>query len=130
MPTFSFIAPSQCNDQHGRGNAGPFCHWDPKSDGSQAGLNPALIQRGDVAVKKIVTAIRTTPVCREGRDAIVILWDENHYSIAPNTNQVPLFAVTNYGKSSVKSATFYDHSSLLKSIEPGPGPALFEPCLR
>jgi hypothetical protein len=26
IPTFSFIAPNQCNDQHGRGNAGPFCN--------------------------------------------------------------------------------------------------------
>lgn len=125
VPTFSFIAPNQCNDQHGRSNAGPFCYWDPKDDGTQAGLNPALIQRGDMAVKKIVTAIRKSPAWREGHNAIVILWDENDYSVAPNTNQVPLIVVTNYGKGGVKSATFYDHFSLLKSIEAG----LDLPCL-
>src|SRR5579871_810950 len=26
-PSFSFIVPNQCNDQHGRGNAGPFCNF-------------------------------------------------------------------------------------------------------
>ena len=43
LPAFSLIAPNQCNDQHGRGNAGAHCAFDPITDGSQAGLNPALI---------------------------------------------------------------------------------------
>jgi hypothetical protein len=46
VPAYSFIAPNQCNDQHGQGNAGPFCAYDPDDDGTQAGLNPALMQRG------------------------------------------------------------------------------------
>ena len=57
QPSFSFIAPNQCNDQHGRGNAGPFCPYDPSDEGSQAGLNPALIARGDATVQRLVTAI-------------------------------------------------------------------------
>jgi hypothetical protein len=125
VPAFSFIAPNQCNDQHGRGNAGPFCNYDPTSDGSQAGTNPALIQRGDVAVKQIVTAIKKSPAWKEGSNAIVVLWDENDYSIAPITNQVPLIVVTNYGKGGVQSATRYNHFSLLKTIEAG----LDLPCL-
>jgi phosphatidylinositol-3-phosphatase len=64
VPTFSFIAPNQCNDQHGRGNAGPYCNFDPNDDGTQAGLNPALLQRGDVAVKQIVTGTKTTTAFR------------------------------------------------------------------
>ncbi|MGH9681371.1 MAG: alkaline phosphatase family protein, partial [Candidatus Acidiferrales bacterium] len=40
VPEFSFIAPNQCHDQHGRGNAGPDCDYDPSSTGTQAGLNP------------------------------------------------------------------------------------------
>ena len=97
VPTFSFIAPNQCNDQHGRGNAGAFCNFDPTDNGSQAGLNPALIIRGDVTVRKLVTAIRSSPVWHTGRNAIVVLWDENDYSTAPETNQVPLIVDTNYG---------------------------------
>ena len=42
-PNYSFIAPNQCNDQHGRGNAGPQCDFDPSTVGTQVGLNPALI---------------------------------------------------------------------------------------
>ena len=125
VPTFSFIAPNQCNDQHGRGNAGPFCNYNPSSDGTQAGTNPALIQRGDVMVKKLVTAIKSSPVWHEGRNAIVVLWDENDYSLAPNVNQVALIVDTNYGVSGKKSAVRYNHFSLLKTIE-----SAFElPCL-
>jgi phosphatidylinositol-3-phosphatase len=119
VPTFSFIAPNQCNDQHGRGNAGAFCNFDPTDNGSQAGLNPALIIRGDVTVRKLVTAIRSSPVWRTGRNAIVVLWDENDYSTAPETNQVPLIIDTNYGVRGIVSDTRYTHFSLLKTLEGG-----------
>ena len=88
IPTYSFIAPNQCNDQHGRGNAGPFCAFDPTDNGTQAGLNPALIYAGDVTVQRLVTAIHKSPVWKDGRSAIVVVWDENDYSTAPETNQV------------------------------------------
>jgi hypothetical protein len=125
VPSFAFIAPNQCNDQHGRGNAGPFCNYDPTDNGTQAGLNPALIIRGDVTVRKLVTAIRTSPTWQHGNNAIVVLWDENDYSTAPNTNQVPLIVDTNYGAHGVTSTTRYTHFSLLKSLEAG----LRLPCL-
>lgn len=121
VPSFSFIAPNQCNDQHGRGNAGAFCNFDPLSDGSQAGLNPALIYQGDVTVQRLVTAIHNSPAWKDGKNAIVLLWDENDYSLAPNTNQVLLVVDTNYGSRGVRSSRFYTHFSLLKSIESGLG---------
>jgi phosphatidylinositol-3-phosphatase len=116
---FSFIVPNQCNDQHGRGNAGPFCNFDPISDGSQAGLNPALIHLGDVTVQKLVTAIHHSPSWRDGSSAIVVVWDENDYSLAPNVNQVMIIVDTNYGDHGVSSARRYTHFSLLKSMEAG-----------
>jgi phosphatidylinositol-3-phosphatase len=129
VPTYSFIAPNQCNDQHGRGNAGAFCNFDPISDGTQAGLNPALIQQGDVTVQRLVTAIHKSPAWRQGRNAIVLLWDENDYSLAPNTNQVLTVVDTNYGVQGVQSSQFYTHFSLLKSIESGLGlPCLNHAC--
>jgi phosphatidylinositol-3-phosphatase len=112
VPMFSFIAPNQCNDQHGRGNAGPFCNYDPNDNGTQAGLNPALMQLGDIAVKRIVNAIKQSPVWKLGRNAIVIVWDENDYSVAPNTNNVLLIVDTNYGSHGVQSATAYNHFAL------------------
>jgi len=119
MPTLAFIAPSQCNDQHGRGNAGRLCSHDPKDDGSQEGLNPALINRGDLTLRNLIGAIKTSPAWRRGRNAIVVVWDENDYSHAPNTNQVVLVVDTNYGVGGVHSNVRYTHFSLLKSLESG-----------
>jgi phosphatidylinositol-3-phosphatase len=117
VPTFSFIAPNQCNDQHGRGNAGPFCNFDPTDDGSQAGLNPALIYQGDVTVQKLVMAIHRSRAWREEKSAIVVVWDENDYSQAPNTNQVVVIVDTNYGDHGISSGRRYTHFSLLKTME-------------
>jgi hypothetical protein len=129
VPRFSFIVPNQCNDQHGRGNAGPYCNFDPTDNGTQAGLNPALMQRGDIALKQIVTGIKRSPVWKQGSNAIVIVWDENDYSTAPNINQVLLIVDTNYGTHGLTSSTPYNHFSLLKSIEGGFGlPCLNHAC--
>jgi len=129
VPNFSFIAPNQCNDQHGRGNAGPQCDFDPNNDGSQKGLNPALIYLGDLTLRNIVKAIHESPIWREGRNAIVVVWDEDDYSVAPTVNKVLLTVDTNYGLHGVKSANFYTHFSLLKSIEGGFGlPCLNHAC--
>jgi hypothetical protein len=129
VPAYSFIVPNQCNDQHGRGNAGPSCDFDPSSDGTQAGLNPALIYRGDQTIRSIVQAIHASPAWGWGRNAIVVLWDENDYSGTPNTNQVLLTVETNYGVTGVKSNAFYTHYSLLKTVEAGFGlPCLNHAC--
>jgi hypothetical protein len=127
VPSFSLIAPNQCNDQHGRGNAGAFCNYDPTDNGTQAGLNPALIYAGDVAVRKLVQAIKSSKAWKDDdrRSAIVVLWDENDYSTVPNTNQVMLIVDTNYGAHGVVSAKRYNHFSLLKTVEG----ALGLPCL-
>ena len=129
VPTYSFIAPNQCNDQHGRGNAGPFCAFDPADNGTQAGLNPALMQLGDVAVRRIVNAIKQSPVWKQGQNAIVVVWDEDDYSISPTVNKVLLIVDTNYGSHGYQSNTMYTHFSLLKSIEGGLGlPCLNHAC--
>jgi phosphatidylinositol-3-phosphatase len=125
VPTYSFIAPNQCNDQHGRGNAGPQCDFDPNDNGTQVGLNPALISVGDQTLSILVRAIKESRVWKEGRTAIVVLWDENDYSISPSTNQVLTIVDTNYGPHGLSSNHYYNHFSLLKSIESG----LRLPCL-
>ncbi|HYX54462.1 MAG TPA: alkaline phosphatase family protein [Candidatus Limnocylindrales bacterium] len=129
VPQFSLIAPNQCNDQHGRGNAGPACDFDPSDDGSQAGLNPGLIFVGDLALRNIVKSIHASPAWKEGRNAIVVVWDENDFSFVPNLNQVVAVVDTNYGVHGVKSSQRYTHFSLLKSIEAGLGlPCLNHAC--
>jgi len=129
VPNFSFIAPNQCNDQHGRGNGGNTCAFDPQTNGSQSGLNPALIYRGDVTVQRIVTAIWASPAWKAGDNAIVVMWDENDYSTAPNINKVLVIVYTNYGTHGGQSSTFYTHFSMLKTLEAGFGlPCLNHAC--
>jgi hypothetical protein len=129
VPNYSFIVPNQCNDQHGRGNAGPQCDFDPGTDGLQAHLNPALIYLGDLTLRTIVRAIHGSPAWQDGRNALVVLWDENDYSGTPNKNQVLVIVDTNYGVKQVRSGKFYTHFSLLKTIESAFGlPCLNHAC--
>jgi hypothetical protein len=125
VPTYSFIAPNQCTDQHGRGNAGPQCDFDPNDNGTLVGLNPALMSVGDQMLQTLVTTIKGSKVWKEGHNAIVVLWDEDDYSIAPTNNRVLTIVDTNYGQHGLKSNKFYTHFSLLKTIEG----ALQLPCL-
>jgi hypothetical protein len=118
--------PNQCNDQHGRSGAGPQCDSDPNDVGTLQGLNPALMYQGDVTLQRIVGAIKASPSWTDGRNAIVIVWDESDYSNAPITNQVTLIVATNDRDSHGSTSNrFYTHFSLLRSIEG----ALGLPCL-
>jgi len=131
VPNYSFIAPNQCHDQHGKGLSavGTFCQSDPSDNGSQTGLNPALIKLGDLTLQKVVTSIKKSPSWQDGNNAIVVVWDENDYSAAPNVNKVLLIVDTNYGKLGKVSNTYYTHFSLLKTIQEGFGlPCLNHSC--
>jgi hypothetical protein len=125
VPDYSFIVPNQCNDQHGQNNGTAVCFEDPNDNGTLVGLNEGLIYQGDLALRTLVKAIHDSPVWPQGRNAIVIVWDENDYSAAPNPNRVVLTVDTSYGIHGVESNKLYTHFSLLKSIEAG----LLLPCL-
>jgi len=129
VPDYAFIVPNQCNDQHGRGNAGPACDFDPSTTGTQEGLNPALMYQGDITLRTLVNAIHQSPAWHRGRNAIVVVWDENDYSATPNLNQVLVIVDTNDGNHGVHSDRRYTHFSLLKTIERGLGlPCLNHAC--
>jgi hypothetical protein len=146
VPNLAFIAPNQCNDQHGRGNGDAFCAFDFGIDngltaGTQQGLNPGLIQQGDVTIERLVKAIHASPIWHNSRSAIVIVWDENDYSgitSAPNglfpkvnQNKVVLTVETNRDRDDlgVQSGKYYNSYSLLKSLEAAFGlPCLNHAC--
>jgi phosphatidylinositol-3-phosphatase len=147
VPSLAFIAPNQCNDQHGRGNGDKFCAFDfgvPNGNGltvgTQDGLNPGLIQQGDVTIERLVHAMHASPSWHDGSAAIVIVWDENDYSgsatqpnglFPPQTqNKVVLTVETNRDDDGgVQSGKYYSSFSLLKSIEAGFGlPCLNHAC--
>src|SRR5262249_36788617 len=141
VPSFSYIVPNQCNDQHGQNNADAFCAEDQGTpfyqsqgqaltDGTQSGLNPGLSAQADVTVQKIVGAIHQSPAWRHGNNAIVIVYDENDYSGTMNPqpagvwpsqylNTVILTVETNNGHRGVHSNNYYNSFSLLKSLEAG-----------
>jgi hypothetical protein len=136
VPSFSFIVPNQCNDQHGRGNSDAFCQFDPglppgdATVGTQAGLNPGLIQQGDVTIQRLVEAIKASSSWHQGRNAIVIVWDENDYSgllkapngLFPRQNQNNVVLTVELNRrlaNGVKSREYYNSFSLLRSLESG-----------
>jgi phospholipase C len=107
-PNLAFIAPNQCHDQHGRGTGevGPGCSADA-----------GTIAQGDATLKQLVTDIKASPVWTEGKNVIVVVWDENDYSSLPN--QVVTIIETNYGSKGLQSSVPYNHFSLLKTLEAG-----------
>jgi phosphatidylinositol-3-phosphatase len=128
VPNLAFIAPNQCDDMHGRSNGTAFCNFDADDNGTQTGLNPSLILQGDLAVERLVTAIKASPVWSNSKSAIVLLWDENDYSTT-TSNQVVLIVDTNYGPHKIQSSKFYTHYSLTKTIDAAFGlPCLNHAC--
>lgn len=116
VPSLAFIAPNQCDDQHGRGNGTAFCEYDADDNGTQTGLNPSLIRQGDLSVQRLVTSIMASPVWSNSKSAIVLVWDENDYSTS-TINKVVFVVGTNYSKLGKTSSNFYDHYSLTKTLD-------------
>jgi hypothetical protein len=78
-PNFSFIVPNQCHDMHGFVSGGtPIC------SSSTTAETDFLIRQGDAEVEKLVDGIKTSAVWRQGRNVVVLTWDENDYANAPN----------------------------------------------
>jgi phosphatidylinositol-3-phosphatase len=102
---FNFIAPNLCHDMHGA----PGC--------SEA---HALIRDGDREVQALVGAISGSAVWKTGRNAIIVMWDENDFSATGN-NRIPVIVMTNYQTKGMHSSRAYNHFSLLKSLEQGFG---------
>ena len=122
-PHLWFIVPNQCHDMHGFVSGGtPIC-----STSTQAEVNFA-IQQGDAEVNKLINGIKSSFAWQNsGRNAIVLVWDENDYSNA--ANQVVMTVETNYAPNGRTFTTPVDHYSLLRTLEAGFGlPCLNHAC--
>jgi hypothetical protein len=126
LPDFSLIVPDQCHDMHGTGGC---------TDTS------GLISAGDTYVGNTVRAIMASKSWRQGRNAIVITWDEDDFSDAgqpgtgccgadPGGGHVVTIVITNKGnKYPLTDNTAYNHYSLLRSYEDAFGlPCLANAC--
>ena len=65
LPNFSLVVPDQCHDMHGTGTC---------SDEN------SLISTGDTYVGNTVAAITASKSWQQGRNAIVVTWDEDDFS--------------------------------------------------
>jgi phosphatidylinositol-3-phosphatase len=121
-PNLSFIVPNQCHDMHGFVSGGtPICS---AGTTAEAGY---LMQQGDAAVNQLITGIKASRSWQTGHNVIILMWDENDYSDAPN--RVVMLVETNYAANGKKSTTFVDHFSLLRTLEAGFGlPCLNHAC--
>jgi phosphatidylinositol-3-phosphatase len=114
LADFSLIVPDQCHDMHGTGGC---------SDTN------GLISAGDTYVGDTVNAILASKTWRQGRNAIVITWDEDDFSdqgqpgtgccgADPGGGHVVTIVITNKGnKYPLADNTPYNHYSLLRSYE-------------
>ncbi len=113
LPDFSLVVPNQCNDMHGT---------------SGCTDETGLISAGDSYVGNTVTAIMSSKAWTQGRDAIVVTWDEDDYSdqgqtgtgccgADPGGGHVVTIVITNKGSYPITDGTAYNHYSLLRSYE-------------
>jgi len=121
LPNFSLVVPDQCHDMHGTSSC-------PDTN--------SLISAGDTYVGNTVSAITSSKDWQQGRDAIVITWDEDDYSdqglpgtgccgADPGGGHVVTIVITNKGQYPITDGTAYNHYSLLRSYEAAFGlPAL------
>jgi hypothetical protein len=136
VPALSYIVPDQCRDMHGISN--PLA---PCGD-YYAGTDPVAqdndyVKRGDDAAYWLFRSITTSPVWHQGRNALIIVFDEGNgpttcnydstvtptlppascYAQKNYNDPVPTIVATNYGVRGVQDHTFYTHYSLLRTIE-------------
>jgi phosphatidylinositol-3-phosphatase len=79
VPNFSLIVPNQCHDMHGFVSGGtPICS---SATPAEAAL---LMSQGDAEVAKLINGIKSSRAWTRGRNAIVLVWDENDYSNSAN----------------------------------------------
>jgi phosphatidylinositol-3-phosphatase len=126
VANYSLIVPDQCHDMHGTGSC---------SDEN------GLISAGDSYVGSAVSAIMSSKAWQEGRNAIVITWDEDDFSdqgepgtgccgADPGGGHVVTVVITNKtNQYPITDNTPYNHYSLLLSIEDAFGlPCLANAC--
>jgi phospholipase C len=102
LPTFSFISPNKCNDDH-----------------------DCAVSVGDAYLRSLIGAIVTSRQYREGHTAIFLTWDEGERGVsndcAYNTTDIGCHVATVVVSPSTRpgtvSAELFNHYSLLKTTE-------------
>jgi len=131
VPAFSFIVPDQCHDMHGLSTAGT--HWlvtNGHPELANCNVDANAIQLGDAFVQSTVKAIQSSKVWKQGRNYIIIVWDEDDYagtsgccgspvgvSAVMGGAQVPAIVISNFAGPRVTASWPANHYTLLGAIE-------------
>lgn len=106
-PNFSLIVPNQCHDMHSSPGGSNLCT-----------TAADFVRMGDAEVQKLVNGIKDSPAWQRGRNAIIIVWDENDFEWS-QANRVVMLVDTSYTANGRTSHVPYDHYSLLRTLEAG-----------
>jgi hypothetical protein len=112
VPAFNYVVPDECHDQHGDP---PYC----LDSGSAGGTDPQdqhLVATGDQYLGRLVSTITSAGFWTKGNNAIDIVYDEG----SNNDNgggQVANVVVTSHGVRGLQDPTFYNHYSLLQTLQ-------------
>jgi len=125
LANFSLVVPDQCHDMHGTGTCS---------------TTSGLISAGDTYVGDVVHEIMASPMWQQGRNAIVVTWDEDDFSDVgqpgtgccgadPGGGHVATIVIPSKGAHSITDNRAYNHYSLLLSYEDAFGlPCLANAC--
>jgi hypothetical protein len=91
LPAFSFVTPDMCNDTHDCG-----------------------VGTGDSWLQGWIPKIVASPAYQSGNTAIVLTWDEDDFT---TVNQVATIVISPTTTPGTRSATAFNHYSLLKTTE-------------
>lgn len=108
VPNFGLIAPDQCHDMHG---ASPCLYGDSY-----------LVGAADAYLATLVSQITNSSFWLIGNNAIIITWDEGSSGAGccdayPGGGHVATIVITSHGPRGRTDGAYYNHYSLLRSIE-------------
>jgi phospholipase C len=124
-PDYSFIAPDQCNDMHGRASTA--------SDPCDFSNEQSIIQLGDAFLSRLVNEITSSPAWN-GNSAIFVVWDESDFTGSgpsgfgdtsgccdanPGGGHVLGIVISHSDHAARVSDVPYNHYSVLSTLEGG-----------
>ncbi|MCW2948448.1 MAG: Phosphoesterase family protein [Actinoallomurus sp.] len=112
VPAFNYVIPDECHDQHGDP---PYC----LDSGNPGGTDPQdqrLVASGDQYLGGLVSTITSASFWAKGNNAIDIVSDEGNDN-AGGGGRVANIVVTSHGPRGLQDPTFYNHYSLLQTLQ-------------
>jgi hypothetical protein len=121
VPAFNWVIPDECRDEHGDP---PYC-IDSGNPGGGDPQDQRLVSTGDQYLGQLVRQITSASFWARGNNAIDIVYDEGDGNSHGGGHTVNVM-VTSHGPRHVQAPAFYNHYSLLQTIQRNFGLA----CLR